>query len=120
MSIQILRPVLPYFPLTISLPPGENPSLVARHHGSTLPWTIPQEQNPQGKADEDPKEPKVKNFQYPHEEAQISDLSYISYKSFVNTKSHNKPVLYAQAMLCKYFFAAHSSIEEKDREVVSY
>ena len=66
MSIQILRPVLPYFPLTISLPPGENPSLVARHHGSTLPWTIPQEQNPQGKADEDPKEPKVKNFQYPH------------------------------------------------------
>ena len=63
MSTLILRLVLPYFLLIMSLPPGENPSLVARHHGSTLSWTIPQEQNPQGQADENPKEPKVNNFQ---------------------------------------------------------
>ena len=78
MSTLILRLVLPYFLLIMTLPPGEDSGLVARHHGSTLPWTIPQEQNPQGKADENPKEPKVNNFQCPREEAQqiVSCLTF--------------------------------------------
>ena len=38
---------------------GEDPGLVAGYHGQTLPWPVPQEQDAQGEADEDPKEPKV-------------------------------------------------------------
>ena len=42
-----------------SIPSGEDPGLVAGYHGQTLPWPVPQEQDAQGEADEDPKEPKV-------------------------------------------------------------
>ena len=38
---------------------GEDPSLVAWYHGQTLPWSIPQEQNTEGQADEDTKESEI-------------------------------------------------------------
>ena len=39
--------------------PGKDPGLVEGHHGQALPRPVPQEQDPQGQAHEDPKEPKV-------------------------------------------------------------
>ena len=75
---------------------------MAGHHGQTLPWAVPQEQDAQGEAHEDPKEPKVNHVR-------------ISYKCFVNTNPENNQLF--NVFTSKLAF---SSREEEDREVVSY
>ena len=40
--------------------------MVEGNHGETLPGSVPQEQDPQGKAHEDPEEPKVNRVRISH------------------------------------------------------
>ena len=78
---------------------------MARYHGQTLPWPVPQEQDAQGEADEDPKEPKVNRVH----------ISYLCFKNNCLNLMFLRP-----SLLCKYFSAAFCSTAEEDREVVSY
>ena len=81
---------------------------MAGHHGQTLPWPVPQEQDAEGKADEDPKEPKV-NFILVFRKCKATEQM-----------SNSNLMFFRQSLLCKYFSATFSSTEEEDREVVSY